>query len=89
MAKGTETGRYGVSIQITDVAQNSSDNLTKVKDEEVTVEDGMVTVAKTPIGDRNFDGTVDADDVDVPDDVTAGAVDASAGTIAVDAADGD
>ena len=57
VAKGTETGRYGVSIQITDVAQNSSDNLTAVKNEEVTVDaDGMVTVAKTPIGDSNFDG---------------------------------
>ena len=89
VAKGTETGRYGVSIQITDVAQNSSDNLTQVKNEEVTVEDGMVTVAKTPIGDSNFDGTVDSGDVTVPDGVTAGDVDASAGTIEVDAADGD
>ena len=87
VAKGTETGRYGVSIQITDVAQNSSDNLTPVKNEEVTVEDGMVTVAKTPIGDRNFDGDVDADDVTVPDGMTAGAVDASAGTIAISGAD--
>ena len=50
VAKGTETGRYGVSIQITDVAQNSSDNLTQVKNEEVTVDaDDMVTVAKTPL----------------------------------------
>ena len=89
VAKGTETGRYGVSIQITDVAQNSSDNLTAVKNEEATVEDGMVTVAKTPIGDSNFDGTVDSGDVTVPDGVTAGDVDASAGTIEVDAADGD
>ena len=89
VAKGTETGRYGVSIQITDVAQNSSDNLTQVKNEEVTVEDGMVTVAKTPIGDSNFDGAVDSGDVTVPDGVTAGDVDASAGTIEVDAADGD
>ena len=88
VAKGTETGRYGVSIQITDVAQNSSDNLTAVKNEEVTVDaDGMVTVAKTPIGDSNFDGDVDADDVTVPDGMTAGAVDASAGTIAISGAD--
>ena len=88
VAKGTETGKYGVSIQVMDVAQNSSDNLTPVKDEEVTADGGMVKVANTPIGDRNFDGTVDAGDVDV-DGATATAVDASAGTIAVDAADGD
>ena len=88
VAKGTETGKYGVSIQVMDVAQNSSDNLTPVKGEEVTADGGMVKVANTPIGDRNFDGTVDAGDVDV-DGATATAVDASAGTIAVDAADGD
>ena len=84
---GTKTGRYGVSIQITDRSRNSSDNLTAVSDEEVTVDaDDMVTVAKTPIGDRNFDGTVDAMDVDVPDGMTAGGVDASAGTIEVNGA---
>ena len=87
----TKTGRYGVSVQITDRAGNSSDNLTAVSDEEVTVDaDDMVTVAKTPIGDRNFDGTVDMMDVDVPDGMTAGDVDASAGTIEVNgAAEGD
>ena len=84
----TKTGRYGVSIQITDRAGNSSDNLTAVSDEEVTVADGMVTVDKTPIGDKNFDGMVDAGDVTVPDGMTAGDVDASAGTIEVDGADG-
>ena len=90
VAKGTKTGKYGVSIQVMDVAQNSSDNLTAVKNEEATVSDGAVKVSKTPIGDSNFDGTVDSDDVTVPDGVTAGAVDASAGTIAVSgAADGD
>ena len=88
VAKGTETGKYGVSIQVMDVAQNSSDNLTPVKGEEVTADGGMVKVANTPIGDRNFDGTVDAGDVDV-DGATATAVDASAGTIEVDSADGD
>ena len=83
----TKTGRYGVSIEITDRAGNSSDNLTAVSDEEVTVDaDDMVTVAKTPIGDKNFDGTVDAMDVDVPDGMTAGDVDASAGTIEVNGA---
>ena len=89
VAKGTKTGKYGVSIQVMDVAQNSSDNLTAVKNEEVTAKDGMVKVAKTPIGDSNFDGTVDSGDVTVPDGVTAGDVDASAGTIEVDSADGD
>ena len=89
VAKGTKTGKYGVSIQIMDVAQKSSDNLTAVKNEEATVDGGMVKVAKTPIGDSNFDGTVDAMDVTLSSG-TAGAVDASAGTIAVSgAADGD
>ena len=91
VGSGTETGKYGVSIQVTDVAQNSSDNLTEMKDEEVTVDaDDMVKVSETPIGDSNFDGTVDNDDVTVPDGMTAGAVDASAGTIVVNgAAEGD
>ena len=89
VAKGTKTGKYGVSIQVMDVAQNSSDNLTAVKNEEATVDGGMVKVAKTPIGDSNFDGTVDAMDVTLSSG-TAGAVDASAGTIAISgAADGD
>ena len=88
VGSGTKTGKYGVSIQIMDVAQNSSDNLTAVNGEEATVDGGMVTVAKTPIGDSNFDGTVDADDVTLSSG-TAGAVDASAGTIAVAGATGE
>ena len=70
------------------MAQNASDNLTAVSDEEVTVDaDDMVTVDKTPIGDSDFDGDVDADDVTVPDGMTAGDVDASAGTIEINGAD--
>ena len=84
----TRTGRYGISVQITDRAGNSSDNLSAVSDEEVTVSDGMITVAKTPIGDSNFDGTVNAADVTLSSG-TAGDVDATAGTVEVSgAADG-
>ena len=84
----TETGRYGVSVRITDRAGNSSDNLTAVSDEGVTVSDGMITVGMTPIGDSNFDGMVDAADVTLSSG-TAGDVDASAGTVEVSgAADG-
>ena len=88
VGSGTSTGKYGVSIQIMDVAQNSSDNLTAVNGEGVTVDGGMVTVANTPIGDSNFDGTVDGDDVMLSSG-TAGAVDASAGTIEVSDATGE
>ena len=88
VGSGTKTGKYGVSIQIMDVAQQSSDNLTAVSGEGVTVDGGMVTVGNTPIGDSNFDGTVDAMDVTLSSG-TAGAVDASAGTIAVSDATGE
>ncbi len=80
----TATGKYGVSMQITDITgTNSSDNLTKVTDEELTITNGMVTVSKTPIGDRNFDGALTRADVTLPAGVTAGVLDASAGTITI------
>ena len=64
------TGKYGVSIQATDLGSNVTNNLTEVTAEVVaaaSVVPGtattVVTVAKGPIGDFDFDGVMDADDI--------------------------
>ena len=71
------TGMYGVSVQVTDLGSNTTDNLTDVKDEvpslgDSDADDGvkdtkLLTVDEGPIGDKNFDGDIDKDDVTVLD----------------------
>ena len=82
------TGMYGVSIQAKDVATNASNNLTKVTDEEIEITEetgATLTLAKGPIGDANFDGALDGDDVTVTvvgaPGVEVRSVDASARTV--------
>jgi hypothetical protein len=69
-ASAAVTGMYGVSIQATDLGANSANNLTKVTDEvvpstKISVSGGntVVTVAKGPIGDNNFDGVMSRFDI--------------------------
>ena len=86
------TGMYGVSVNAEDVARNSSNNLTEVTDEEVTEGGAMLTLANGPIGDANFDGMLDGDDVMVmigDDAATVMSVDASARTVGISPALGD
>ncbi len=101
------TGMYGVSVQVTDLGNNSTDNLTEVKDEEPSLGDStpdsspndkrLLTVDNGPIGDRNFDGKIDGDDVTVNDTrdsdsvvkLTVKSVDASARTITLSSSFGD
>ena len=91
-ATGDLTGKYGVSVQATDLGANTKDNLTAVTGEAVAAAKittaGVVTLAKTPIADANFDGVINASDIT---SITFGtssqtsthitAVDASAGTL--------
>jgi hypothetical protein len=82
----TTTGKYGASIQIVDIAQHIANNLTAVTAEVATITAGVAQVAKTPIGDANFDGVLDEKDVTITiGGVATGtvAIDASAGTIDV------
>jgi hypothetical protein len=64
------TGMYGVSIQATDLGTNAANNLTKVAGESVATSkvvasgaNTVITVAKGPIGDMNFDGVLDGSDI--------------------------
>ena len=88
VAGGTGTGQYGVSVQITDIQGNSSDNLTDVTEElaTITTNPGDAQVANTPIADANFDGVLDGGDVTITIDVGAG--DVATGTVAIDASAG-
>ena len=71
------TGAYGVSVQVTDLGNNTTSNLTKVEDEEPSIGDSdadasgndmkLLTIDNGPIGDANFDGDIDGDDVTVED----------------------
>jgi len=66
VAAGTTTGKYGVSIQVTDLGSNVKDNLTAVTDETTSTlsTDGLtLTLAKSVIADMDFDGDVDASDI--------------------------
>ena len=86
------TGMYGVSIQAQDVARNDSNNLTKVTDEDVDEGGATLTLEKGPIGDANFDGALDGDDVMVTVGGTAvgiTSVDASARTVVINPGLGD
>ena len=94
VGSATNTGAYGVSVKVTDRGDNDSTNLKSASDEELEAGDiavgastTTVTVGNGPIGDSDFDGDVDADDIsalmiggdDVSGDITG--VDASARTI--------
>ena len=86
----TKTGQYGVSVQIKDVNNNATDNLTTVTDETTSSlnSDGTVlTLANGPIADKNFDGFVNAADITALTingaTTTITEVDASARTITV------
>ena len=84
----TTTGVYGVSVQVTDLGNNTNSNLMSAT-ETVSADGATLTVGNGPIGDANFDGMVDGDDVTVSSGSVA-SVDASARTITLDAApDGD
>ena len=71
------TGMYGVSVQVTDLGNNTTNNLTKVEDEEPSLGDSdadtsgndmkLLTIDNGPIGDANFDGDIDGGDVTVED----------------------
>ena len=84
------TGMYGVSVQVTDLGNNTANNLTKAE-ESHSVDGTTITVGNGPIGDANFDGSVDGGDITLSDDsVSVASVDASARTITLSAAhDGD
>ena len=84
------TGMYGVSVQVTDLGNNTANNLTKAE-ESHSVDGTTITVKNGPIGDANFDGSVDGGDITLSDDsVSVASVDASARTITLGAAhDGD
>ena len=73
------TGMYGVSVQVTDLGNNTANNLTKAE-ESHSVDGTTITVGNGPIGDANFDGSVDGDDVTLSAGSVA-SVDASARTI--------
>ncbi len=93
------TGMYGVSVQVTDLGNNTTNNLTAVADEAPSIGDSdadtsgndmkLLTVDNGPIGDANFDGTIDGDDVTVEDisdtdnvvELDVASVDASARTV--------
>ncbi len=71
------TGAYGVSVQVTDLGNNTTNNLTEVEDEEPSIGDSdadasgndmkLLTIDNGPIGDASFDGDIDGDDVTVED----------------------
>ncbi len=82
------TGMYGVSVQVTDLGNNTNSNLMEAT-ETVSASGTMLTLGNGPIGDANFDGMVDGDDVTVSSGTVA-SVDASTRTVTLDAApDGD
>lgn len=84
----TTSGVYGVSVQVTDLGNNTSNNLMEAT-ETVSADGAMLTLGNGPIGDANFDGMVDGGDVTVSSGTVA-SVDASARTVTLDAApDGD
>ncbi len=84
----TTTGVYGVSVQVTDLGNNTSNNLESAT-ENVSADGATLTLGNGPIGDANFDGTVDGGDITVSSGSVV-SVNASARTVTLDAApDGD
>ena len=61
------TGAYGVSVQVTDLGNNTTNNLTAATETHSTG-GTMLTLDNGPIGDANFDGKVDGGDVTLSDD---------------------
>ena len=59
------SGVYGVSVRVTDVRNNDSNNLKSVTDEKSSLEDGEteIVLEMGPIADADFDGDVDEDDL--------------------------
>ena len=59
------SGVYGVSVRVTDVRNNDSDNLKSVTDEKFKLEAGEteIVLEMGPIADADFDGDVDEDDL--------------------------
>lgn len=86
IAAGDATGQYGVTVQASD-GTNTVDNLTDVADEAQTAVASVVTLANGPIGDANFDGSLNTSDITVKVGGTAvtlsstTTIDASARTI--------
>jgi hypothetical protein len=81
------TGQYGVSVQASD-GTNTSNNLTAVADEAQTAVASVVTLSNGPIGDANFDGSLNTSDITVKDSsgntvtlASTTTIDASARTI--------
>lgn len=78
------TGQYGVAIEYSD-GQNTSNNLTAVTDETITIPAGGATVlalANGPVADADFDGDVDKDDITAITVTMGGVVTTSASVIA-------
>jgi hypothetical protein len=85
------TGTYGVSIQVTDLGNNRTDNLTQVVNESAAFSGSVITLSNGPLGDSDFNGSVGPADVTVfvngtTTGVTVTVVDASARTITLQAA---
>ncbi len=75
------TGMYGVSVQVTDLGDNTTNNLMAAT-ETTTGSGDLITLNNGPIGDANFDGVVDGGDITLGDDsVSVASVDASARTV--------
>lgn len=92
VAAAHSTGVYGVAIQGKDLGNNLTTNLTTVT-ETPTVSGSTLTLAKGPIADSDFGGSVGASDVTVlvngtTTGTTVTAVDASARTITMASAPG-
>ena len=55
------SGTFGISVETKDLGGNTSTNLTAVTDEKPTINtDGTITLKNGPIGDRNMDGSINA-----------------------------
>ena len=80
------TGMYGVSVQVTDLGNNTANNLMEAE-ETHSVDGTMLTLGNGPIGDANFDGAVDGGDVTLSDDsISVTGVNASERTVTLSAA---
>ena len=79
------TGMYGVSVQVTDLGNNTNSNLMEAT-ETTTGSGDLITLNNGPIGDANFDGTVDGGDITLGDDsVSVVSVNASERTVVLSA----
>jgi hypothetical protein len=86
----TDTGIYGAAIQSTDLAANVSTNLTAVATESVVSSTvagatSVITLAKGPLADANFDGALNGSDFTLVATSTGNASVTNANITAVDA----